>query len=211
MGSINIPLLYRMNQKKKWSGGSRNVRSLSSPREKHCLIQCDSLLQEVIITHLLCLFPKASWPTCPPASPATPATPGYASHFSTEWLNLFSSLSIWAGLLLQLLKCPEANFEPRPSASSLYLLPLRMLFLGTQAPDFEDICAATCWGPYGRERKALVNRPNELPANSQCQTCEWAILELPFLPSPQRTSVLAAISGSRPAQLSPFDTQNSER
>lgn len=118
---------------------SRNARSIPCTREKQCLIQCDSLLQEVIITPQLRLFPKVTH--------APPSLPCVRGMQTTSPLRHRAYFPPFQSGLVPCPDCsnrPEANFKPRPSASSLSLLPPRTPLLGTQAPDFEDVCTATC-------------------------------------------------------------------
>lgn len=94
-GKYEYAFSVQNESEEKMMAHSRNVRSIPCTREKQCLIQCDSLLQEVIITPQLCLLPKVTH-----TPPSVPCVPGCANHFSTETQSLFPSLSIWAGPLL---------------------------------------------------------------------------------------------------------------
>lgn len=207
MGSMNMPLVCRMNQQKKW-WHTLEMRGLSPAQEK------SSVWFNVIPCYKRwSLLPSSAyfqrWPTRHPASPACEVCKPLL-HWDTELIslpfNLGWSLALTAQIGqkrisnpdLQLAVCPSFLLE-HPS------LELKHQILRTSAQLHAEAHMGENWGPWSTDL-------TQLPANSQCQppTCAWAILQFPFLHSPQRTAVPAAISWSRTAQLSPFSLQDSE-
>lgn len=170
MGSMNMPLVCRMNQKKKW-WHTLEMWGLSPAQEK------SSVWFNVIPCYKRwSLLPSSAccprWPTRHPASPVCQGVR------TTSPLRRRAYFPPFQSGLVPCSDCsnrPEVNFEPRPSASSLSLLPLRTPLPGTRAPDFEDVCAATCSGPYGRELRSLVNRSNPTPSQQPVKTADMCV------------------------------------
>lgn len=203
MGSFGMTLVCRMNQKKKWWGGSRNGRSSPSTREKQHLIQYDPLLQEAIFNVILfykrrSFLPSCacfqSWPSCHPTSNACPGVQATSPLTDGVYFPPFQS-----GLVpcSDSSKMPEVNFEPRPSISSLSVLPLQTLLLGTQARIVRTSVQGQAeahvegnWGPWSTDL-------TQLPAKSRRpQPAKGTIPHHPFLRSPQRTAVSATLLGA---------------
>lgn len=101
-----MTLECRMNQKEKWSEGSRNVRPISFTREKKHPIPSDSLLQEAIITPSPACFQR--WPVSPLVSPHSVCKP--LTHSQAGFISLSFNLGRPLALLAQI--CQKRIWNP---------------------------------------------------------------------------------------------------